>query len=522
MINLSLPAAGDHEAFLIVFVMLLGLVFISEFLRQKFSVSSSITRKFVHISTSIFIFISPNFFQSNFYPALIPLLFIPFNILAVHYGWLNSLHGIDVPPQSGKKNYGTVWFPVAFLLLVLLFWEKHVWILQTAMLILGLGDATAALVGENLKKPHRYTLTTVKSLEGSLAMFVMSFGTAWFCLKFFQAQSPVLMTLDPKMLSLYALAIAIVATGTEALLSGGMDNFFVPMVAAYMLGIGELRDGEGIRQMILGVSIAAVFGRVSLGLKFLSPSGAVCAFLFAANIFSMGGLKWTVPVFTFFFLSSILSKIGKARKKKFDLIFEKGSQRDMGQVLANGGVVWLLMIWDSFVMTDGAHLWLYAAYLGSTAAVQADTWATEIGTMIRNPKPISIVTFKPVTAGTSGGITLSGTSGAFLGTVVIWVSAYLITPETLVQIGIVTSFLLVTVSGVVGSLVDSYLGATVQAMYFDPIRNKETERTHSVTESGERVANKLIKGYEWIENDLVNFACGITGAGLAFVMLLLV
>jgi uncharacterized protein (TIGR00297 family) len=519
------PTESDFNTFLTAIVVLTGLVATAEALKKFLKMRSGTTRKFVHVGTGAAIFVAPFYFESAFYPALIPALFIPFNILAVKFGWLKSLHGeLDSEKFGAEKsvttvNYGTVFFPVSFLILVLLFWGKHVWILQTAMLVLGLGDACAALVGENLKKRHEYKLSTTKSIEGSLAMFVVSFAVLYGSFKFFRLQSEWLMQMNDATLVSFALAVALIATAAEALLSGGLDNFFVPMAVAYMLGIMELNGLSAVKSMILGVGISFLFARLSLSLKFLSASGAVCTFLLASNIFSMGGLTWTIPVLTFFFLSSILSKIGKARKKKFDLIFEKGSQRDVGQVLANGGTAWLLMIWASFVQDDLYKLWIYTGYLGTLAAVQADTWATEIGTMIRDPKPVSILNFKPVVAGTSGGITFSGTAGGGVGAAVICASAWLCAPEWLAQFGLVKSFTIIILAGVIGSLVDSYFGATLQAMYYDPIRQKETERTHSLLPDGTKHNNKLIKGYRWIDNDLVNLICGITGAILAMLFL---
>jgi uncharacterized protein (TIGR00297 family) len=280
----------------------------------------------------------------------------------------------------------------------------------------------------------------------------------------------------------------------------------------------QIQGIETVQNVILGVAISGVVARASLSLKFLSASGATATFLLASNIFSMGGIVWTVPIMTFFVLSSILSKIGKAQKKKYDLIFEKGSQRDMGQVFANGGIGWLLMIWYSFVTDSTLRDLIYIGYLGTIAAVQADTWATEIGTMVRNPKPISIVNFKPVPAGTSGGITFIGTIGALLGACVICASAWLSNWEKMAELGALYSFALIGGSGLLASLVDSFLGATLQAQYYDPIRQKITERTHSLKEDGSLIENELQKGYRWMDNDLVNFICGMTGAGMAILL----
>ncbi|MFN3386868.1 MAG: DUF92 domain-containing protein [Candidatus Thermochlorobacter sp.] len=515
------PLAEDVPAFLTALGLIIGLIVICELLKKFLGVSARVTRKIVHIGTGVFGFFAPYFFKSNFYPALIPLLFIPFNWLAVRFGWLQSLHGTDARARQSSDstiNYGTVYFPISFLLLTLLCWGDYVWIMQTAMLVLGLGDSAAAIVGENVKNPHQYKFSTVKSLEGSLTMFIVSFTTIYLCLLYFMPNVPKLQVLDAAMVLGFALSLALIATAVEALLSGGADNLFVPLAVAYPLGIMEIQGIDTVQNVILGVAISGIVARASLSLKFLSASGAIATFLLASNIFSMGGIVWTVPIMTFFVLSSILSKLGKAQKKKYDLVFEKGSQRDMGQVFANGGIGWLLMIWYSFVTDSGLRDLIYIGYLGTIAAVQADTWATEIGTIVRNPKPVSIVNFKPVPAGTSGGITWIGTMGALLGALVICASAWLSNWDKMNELGALYSFALIGGAGLFSSLVDSFLGATLQAQYYDPIRQKITERTHSVKDDGTLIENELQKGYRWMDNDLVNFICGITGAGIAILL----
>jgi uncharacterized membrane protein len=59
---------------------------------------------------------------------------------------------------------------------------------------------------------------------------------------------------------------------------------------------------------------------------------------------------------------------------------------------------------------------------------------------------------------------------------------------------------------------DSLLGATVQAIYYCPSCRKETER-HPLHTCG--TPTEQVRGWSWMNNDWVNFACGGVGAGLA-------
>ena len=84
-------------------------------------------------------------------------------------------------------------------------------------------------------------------------------------------------------------------------------------------------------------------------------------------------------------------------------VVEKGDDRDMWQVLANGGVFALLAL--SSLVSHSAMIQVAAA--GALAASTADTWSTEIGALSRS-RPRSILTMKPVPYGTSGGVTIQG------------------------------------------------------------------------------------------------------------------
>jgi uncharacterized protein (TIGR00297 family) len=256
---------------------------------------------------------------------------------------------------------------------------------------------------------------------------------------------------------------------------------------------------------LLGVAIAWLAWRLGS----LSTSGAVAAAIMGTAIFGLGGRAWAVPLLTFFISSSALSRTFKRRKALFDEKFAKGSQRDAGQVLANGGLGTLLVI--------AANLWphpaWFIAYLGSLASVNADTWATEIGVLSR-AAPRLITTGKQVAAGTSGGISALGTLATLLGGAVIelsgmWVGEIGAMPITLGMI---------SVAGLTGSLFDSLLGATVQAIYTCPACDKETER-HPLHTCG--AATMRLRGWRWLNNDRVNFLASLMGASSATVLWML-
>jgi uncharacterized membrane protein len=116
---------------------------------------------------------------------------------------------------------------------------------------------------------------------------------------------------------------------------------------------------------------------------------------------------------------------------------------------------------------------------------------------------------KVVEKGTSGGISLVGTLASLAGSALIAFLASLLTGNWLL-------FPLVTLSGLAGSLFDSFLGGTVQAMYYCPTDKKETEK-HPLHTCGTETVH--LRGWTWLDNDIVNFSCGVFGAVVSLLLL---
>ena len=156
-------------------------------------------------------------------------------------------------------------------------------------------------------------------------------------------------------------------------------------------------------QLLIGFSLAVLIALLAWRAKTLSGSGALAAILTGGLIFGLGGLPWAIPLLVFFISSSALSRLFAQRKAALNEKFSKGSRRDWGQVMANGGLGALMALGFTLL---GAPTWAWLAYIGAMAAVNADTWATEIGVLNPHP-PRLITTGKPVERGASGAISLA-------------------------------------------------------------------------------------------------------------------
>ena len=265
-------------------------------------------------------------------------------------------------------------------------------------------------------------------------------------------------------------------------------------------------------QIIYGFVLAIIVAYGAYRAHSLNKSGAVAATFVGTVIFGIGGWQWAVLLLTFFITSSGLSRAFRRRKADLSEKFSKGHERDAGQVFGNGGLATLFAALHAFY-PESILPWI--GFAASLAAVNADTWATELGVL--NPTPPRMITNlrKLVEKGTSGGISLWGTLASLLGSAVIALPAILLSPAGTLS---TDYFLLITAAGLAGSLFDSLLGATVQAMYYCPTDQKETEK-HPLHTCGTRTVHS--RGWKWLDNDWVNFACGAFGSLLALMIFLL-
>ena len=256
-----------------------------------------------------------------------------------------------------------------------------------------------------------------------------------------------------------------------------------------------------LNRFILAGILSLAIGLLAWRMRALSPSGALAAFVTGLLVFGLGGIAWAAVLLTFFISSSLLSKAFSRRKAVIAEKFSKGSQRDWGQVLANGGLgAILVLVWYQ----SGSPHWIWVAYVGAMAAVNADTWSTELG-VLSSRLPRRITTGIQVEIGTSGGVTFLGYLVAAAGALLVGAVAGLFSPtQNPILFGLV-----ITLAGLAGSTVDSLLGDTIQAIYLCPVCNKETER-HPVHWCG--TPTTPLRGWRWMNNDWVNFFCSLAGA----------
>nr|OQO16592.1 hypothetical protein B0A51_15957 [Rachicladosporium sp. CCFEE 5018] len=284
--------------------------------------------------------------------------------------------------------------------------------------------------------------------------------------------------------------------------------------------------------------ISATIGLVTFALarNKLTPAGILAAIAVAIIHMTSPYSVFFWLLVPFFLLGVLVTKIGHEAKARLtqSSIGSSGGEgaRSAVQVFCNAGGACILIALHAWLATSSPFMSLrggvvpgiYAPKLQRVlpvgimahyAAVAADTFGSELGILAKSSPVLITAPWKKVPKGTNGGVTIEGLAFGLLASFLITVIA---------QIGVMTSQpfraldtstgLLVIGAGVAGSLLDSFLGATVQATVTDKGSGKVVEgpggQRVKVLEGGSRVQ----LGRDILTNNGVNFTmAALTSVG---------
>ncbi|MEX2442835.1 MAG: DUF92 domain-containing protein [Alkalispirochaeta sp.] len=329
--------------------------------------------------------------------------------------------------------------------------------------------------------------------------------------------NPAYWAWNPTTILAAALVVAAAATAVELLTPWGLDNISVPLVVFAVVTLLLPMPTEWIVRLAWAVGLNVLVAVVAYLRHSVTATGAVTGAGVGMVIYlSGGGFYWSI-LMAFFASSSVIGRVtGRRgtraeRRRQAESIHAKGRRRDGVQVLANGG---LAAIMAAAHALSGRPIFMLG-YAITMAAATADTWASEIG-VLSSRDPVSILSFRQIPRGTSGGISplglIASTGGAlFIG---LWFAVGYVVVHGWNGAELLAMVAAITGGGFLGSLLDSVLGATVQAQYWDEAGNAHTERRHTAT----GVPNRLVKGSHYLTNDAVNALSGALATAALFVV----
>ncbi len=310
-----------------------------------------------------------------FYPAAALALVV--TLLDAHRGRLRSVHGVT------RQTKGTPTFAAAFILAGVLCWTARpdlTYAFTASLAVLAISDPLAALVGQ--AGSGRTHTERPKTARGSAAFF----SSAVVIVAVVMVVTQAAIELSLSYMVLVILLTALCATAAEYVSEGGWDNpaIVLAVCATLALTVSSVVDPAIV---LVGIVLPAAFAYGTYRMKLLDARGSLVAGLLGTTIVLSNDWRWLLPGLVFFVTSSALSRVGRERKRDAERRQQKGHVRDVSQVLANGGIAWVLLLASAFVGLDV----LFWGYAGAFAAAAADTWGTEIGTLSRSD-PVNIRT----------------------------------------------------------------------------------------------------------------------------------
>jgi uncharacterized protein (TIGR00297 family) len=305
------------------------------------------------------------------------------------------------------------------------------------------------------------------------------------------------------------------------------------LIALVALVAIHVRDpGWGIWNTIRVVgSLALGVGLAARGLKSgsLDASGAASAALVGWGTL-YAGVRFGLTLGVFFFASSAMTRVGSKIKARVDEHHEKGKEggaRNWIQVLANGLVPTFLAMGYAFATGGPEHLLgvtnafetpLAAAFIGYYACCGGDTWASELGVLSATPPRLITSPNTVVKPGTNGGVTPLGLVASGAGGLAVGLAFYLgglivplVTGRFELALRFATQWPVLAIgagAGIVGSLVDSVLGATVQFSGYC------SKRERMVSKPGPSVTK--VSGLNFLSNSMVNFVSAVLCATVLY------
>lgn len=227
---------NEFTFLLIAVVLTIFLLFSSKLLAKKGIISSSFAMKFLHISSGIFIPFVPLYVDSYFAMILVGIFFTILNLFLIKKKLIKELDATEQP------NLGMLYFPFAFLILVLIFWQINKYIISFAFFIFALSDAMAAILGKSIKFKNPFIVhDEPKTIVGAIGSFITAFIVFFFLqILFFNKFNFISYTKFE--LLFIATLVSINASIIELISTRGSDNLYVPISIGIMGFFSFIRE----------------------------------------------------------------------------------------------------------------------------------------------------------------------------------------------------------------------------------------------------------------------------------------
>jgi len=320
---------------------------IGETVRRLIPANPELSRKTVHLLGGLTALSFPYLFISHWTVLALSVSFCAIILITKRKGLLKSVHDVE------RKSRGGIYYPAAVYLIFLLGSAQPV-IYFIAILVMAVSDTLAALVGGKYGVIKFDVEGNLKSLEGSLAFFFVTFLCIHLPLLLLTAMGRIESVL-------IAFIIALLVTGFEAISLSGSDNIIVPLGTYYILTrMSRLPLGIVYENLLALILIIAITAFIALRPKFLKPSGLIAMMLLNYAAISLCNFYWFFPLLLaqiayYLLILAFVHYEGKDKVASFQV-----------NVLLYIGIIPTILIFMANTTKD--HKSLYLPYLTSITA----------------------------------------------------------------------------------------------------------------------------------------------------------
>jgi uncharacterized protein (TIGR00297 family) len=263
----------------------------------------------------------------------------------------------------------------------------------------------------------------------------------------------------------------------------------------------------GFQALVAGTTVASLLAARAIKKKSLSKAGAAAGF--GVGFFSIVTGWRGMNLMVFYQLGSTATKFKKLQKQQMDATAAEAAVRGAFQVLACSILATALSLGHAYYCGEESPInfierplasRLTCAVLAHHATCLADTLASELGILAKKPPILITQPWRTVPAGTNGGVTVVGTLCSLAGGVLMGLSTVAMDAITgLSPLRVVETTLYGGLCGVIGSMVDSLLGATLQVTYWDA----DTKMVYHANQPLPKTAKSIV-GVNLLTNEQVN------------------
>ena len=285
----------------------LGILFIAAILgiligglrwfQHRYNPHPEISRKLLHVSMGLITLSFPWIFESA-WPVLILLGIAVSTMLGLRRVSALKQHVGGVIHDIQRESLGDIYFPIGVALLFVLS-EGDPILYSIPLLLLGLADAVAALVGIRYGHAAYTTAEGHKSAEGSVAFFTISF----LC-----THIPLLLFTETGRLEslLIASIIGVLAMLLEAIAWRGLDNLFIPLGSFALLSTHLTMSVPALSARLVVAVVMVVMALLWRGKTTLNDSALLGSALLAFLSWAIGGWTWLPAPISVFLLYNML------------------------------------------------------------------------------------------------------------------------------------------------------------------------------------------------------------------------